>query len=408
MTPNHNLRAKWVVPGDASPIENGLVKIRNGIIETVAPIAGPPPPDTTDLGDVVLLPGFVNAHTHLELTGFAGRIQPPTEPGEPLLNWMVELVRLQFTGQVPAPDHACVQQGLEQSLRAGVTTIGDISRTNLAWPVLKKSPIRKVCFAELISIAHEPPATPEQLEAQIDAVQRDERLIPGLAPHTPFTVTGDHLRGCFDLAQTHSLPITLHLAESRSEVAWLAGEPGPIGEFLTAFGAAGFTSPHCGPVEYLQQVGGFAVPTLLAHANYVTDDQMNLLAESKCSVAYCPRTHAYFSHSPHRFQDMIERGINVCVATDSLASAPSLSVLDEMRFLRSEDPALASETLLRMGTLNGARALSADHLVGSLTPGKQADLVAVPLEDPRCDDPIKDLLTGTQIPTAVYVAGQPV
>ncbi|MCP4592601.1 MAG: amidohydrolase family protein, partial [bacterium] len=125
-------------------------------------------------------------------------------------------------------------------------------------------------------------------------------------------------------------------------------------------------------------------------------------------VAYCPRTHAAFGHAPHRFGEMLSAGINVCIGTDSLASTPSLSVLDELRQVRRTIEQADTHELIEMGTLRGARALGLDRVVGSLEPGKQADMVVVPLARGADCDPGENLLRSTLPPTRVYIAGKPI
>ena len=151
-------------------------------------------------------------------------------------------------------------------------------------------------------------------------------------------------------------------------------------------------------------MGVLGPQTVLAHANYVSDSDIALIAASGASVAYCPRTHAAFGHPPHRFRDMLRAGVNVCLGTDSLASNPSLSILDELRLLQSKCHDVAPEDLLALGTLRGACALGFSHAVGSLTPGKSADFAVIPL--PATAPTWDETLNSRNAPAAVYVQGQ--
>jgi cytosine/adenosine deaminase-related metal-dependent hydrolase len=270
---------------------------------------------------------------------------------------------------------------------------------------LKRSPIRKVCFAELLSIADRPPRTPEELSAVMEPMAADDRLIVGVSPHAPYSVREDHLRACFALAAERGLPVTTHWSECRSEVEFLAGRPSVLDEYHRMLADGPFASPKMRPLGYLQSVSAAGQRILLGHLNYLDPAEMAVLAESAWSVAYCPRTHDFFHHEDHAFREMLAAGVNVCAATDSLASNPSLSVLAELRFLRRRHRDLEAATLLAMGTINGARGLGLDSQIGSIEAGKWADLAAIPLSDPTAEDPLADLLDGEGEPTWVMVGG---
>ncbi len=382
------LRAKYVLPVESPPIEDGFVEVVDGRIAAVGRWNSLSPRNATDLGEAALLPGFVNAHTHLELTAYAGQI-PPCR----LWDWLLHLIRLRKEPGLFAREQAGVRVGAKLSLEAGVTTVGDISRLHLAWPVLKDSPLRKVCFAELLCFAEDPPRTLEELADAVRTTRTDDRLFAGISPHAPYSVTGEQLRGCVEMARRNRLPLTIHVAETREERRYIESGDGFLYDLMAT---AGFVA-HCPPprrplFDHLGSSGLFGVPALLAHVNYVSDREMDCLAGSPCSVAYCPRAHRFYGHEPHRYREMLARGINVCVGTDSLAANESLSVLDELRFLRREHTDLDPALLLEMGTIRGARALRLDSQVGSIATGKRADLVAVALAADGSADPCANVL----------------
>jgi cytosine/adenosine deaminase-related metal-dependent hydrolase len=145
--------------------------------------------------------------------------------------------------------------------------------------------------------------------------------------------------------------------------------------------------------------------TVLAHGNYLDDDDIALIAKRGASVAYCPRTHAAFGHDGHPFERLLAAGVNVCVGTDGLASNPSLSVLDELRFVRGRSERVSGATLLEMGTIRGARALGMDREIGSVEVGKAADLCVIPLEAEGASDPVENVLSSPHAPVATFVAG---
>jgi cytosine/adenosine deaminase-related metal-dependent hydrolase len=143
---------------------------------------------------------------------------------------------------------------------------------------------------------------------------------------------------------------------------------------------------------------------LLAHVNHADDAELALLAAGQASVVYCPRTHAYFGHRPHRWRDMLAAGVNVAVGTDSRASAPDLNLVDDLRLLRRLAPDVPAVELWAMATHRAARAIGRPDL-GVLNAGAPGDAVAFPV-DPATADPLADVLDGSAVPTAVWLAGR--
>jgi cytosine/adenosine deaminase-related metal-dependent hydrolase len=396
------LRAAWVVPVSSPPIRGGFVRIAGSRVVEVG--EGRPPAgkdEAIDLGAAALLPGLVNPHTHLELTGYAGQA-----PAGPFWPWISQLIRLRAApGQVQREQQG-VRDGAWLSLRAGVTCVGDISRRNLAWRVLKGIPIRKVCFVELLSLADDPPRNSGELRSELDAVEEDALLTAGVSPHAPYTVPAGEIRAAVELAHTRHRPWTTHWAETREEVAFLAGQPADLPPLLTALMAqCGVMSPRLAPMECLSLCTAGLAPGLLAHVNYVAQEEIAVLASTGHSVVYCPRAHRFFGHEPHPFMSLRRAGVPLAIGTDSLASNHSLSLLDELAVLdAATGGALGSAELLRLVTIDAARALGLGDRIGTIEPGKQADLAAFP-----CDargDPVAALIAQAPAASAVWVAGE--
>ena len=402
------IRGAYVIPIDRPPFRGGAVEIDGGRISYVG-LASDAPRHNSDVVDypaAVVLPGFVNAHTHLELSDLAGRVRP----GPDLIGWLRDLMG-HFAARPPsqAEVEGAFQRGLQQCLSAGVTTVGDITR-HPAWtrPLLAKSPLRAVSFGEVIAVGTRRSLLSERLGAAASPQHRSTNLDIGISPHAPYTVEPAGLRACADRADVLSAPVTIHVAESPAEEELTRTATGPFADYLKDLGVWDDEVPasHCSPVELLRRNGLLHRRCLLAHANYVSDADLELIAQSDASVAYCPRTHAAFSHAPHHFRDMLQAGINVCIGTDSLASNPSLSILEELRFLRRRQPDFAPDELLKLGTINGARALHCAAEVGSITAGKRADLVVLPLSEAEVADPCAAVLDSDASPLAVYAAGE--
>ncbi len=399
------LRARFVLPVTAPAIENGAVAVEGERIADVGPATNCSTTDpATDFGDAVILPGLVNAHTHLELSAHAGRIPP----GPDVIDWLerlVETLRADPPTEERVPE--AVRRGVEQSLRSGVTALGDITRFP-AWsrPVLDRCPLRGVSFGEIIAVGTKRGTARAQIDEAAAFCFSSPRWRVGLSPHAPYTVEPDVLETCAAFASAAHHPLSMHLAELPEEETFTRTRSGPLAEYLQRLGVwdEQVPIPGCRPVEMVAFAGLLTPRTVLAHVNYVGDEDIALIARSGASVAYCPRTHAAFGHPPHRFRDMLRAGVNVCLGTDSLASNPSLSVLDEVRFLHRRHPDVPPEDLLRMATLHGARALGLAREVGSLERGKAADLVVVPCPA-GTTDPWAPLLGSDAPPLAVFIAG---
>lgn len=397
------LRAAWVVPVSSPPVRNGFVEVAGSRLVRVG--SWPPPSrargDVVDLGACALTPGLVNPHTHLELSCYAGRI-----PAGPFWPWVSQLVRLRRDAGARAREHEAVVAGAWMSLRAGVTCVGDVSRCGDAWRALRHVPIRKVCYAELISIADQPPRNPDELAVALDEVEEDDLLTAGVSPHAPYSVFPEHVRAAVGMAQRRGRPWVMHVAETSEEVAFLRGDAHALPPWIrTRRGdhAAGPETTVAAAVRDLTAEGGAGA---LVHMNYLTPSDIDAVAAGPHTVIYCPRAHRFFAHPPHPFPRLVRAGAPLAIGTDSLASNESLSLLDELRWIRANVVQMPpADALFAMVTLAAARALGLQRLVGSLEPGKQADLAAFPAA-PDVADPVSALLDSAPPASRVWVAGR--
>ncbi len=399
------LRAGVIAPVTAPAIVDGGVIITDGRILAVGPwrdiasysYSGP----TEELPDSLIMPGMVNAHTHLELHGYKGKVPYHGH----FADWLrgIRAIRRRDTGDLGATLAAACRE----SLAAGVTTVGDISWRHRAWRHLKTSPLRKIAFAEIFGLEADLTKKNEILQNYIKETRTDDLLQWGIALHAPYTVRRELYEIIAQLAQDKRLPLTTHLSETPEEFEFLHFGRGPIYDDLRSmnFIPDDFAPPGCDPVDFFLSMNLSGQPFLLAHVNYITAEQIAKLARTQHSIAYCPRSHRFFHHPPHSFRDMLAAGINVCLGTDSLASNSTLSVLDEIRFLHQQYPDIPAETLLQMATINGARALGLGRLTGSLEFGKAADLIALPL-NVSLQQWFCSLLESDAQPTRVLINGQ--
>jgi cytosine/adenosine deaminase-related metal-dependent hydrolase len=360
--------ARWIFPIDAPPLERGTVTIRKERIVAVEP-HGTRQADI-DLGNVAILPGFVNAHTHLDLSGARGMCPPCPD----FTQWLRQVVAFRRS-RTPEQVQADIAAGLAEAMRFGTTLIGDIAAGGASWPLLADVPCRSVVFFELLGLsASRAEQSGQDGRAWLSRHAATDGCRPGSSPHAPYSVRNT----LYSLLGTqYSVLSTTHLAESRAELELLATRAGPFVDFLKEMNAWDPTGLITGPQEIIK-----VLPNgIFVHGNYL--DPQTPFAPTQ-SLVVCPRTHAAFGHPHHPFPRV---NVRVALGTDSLASNPDLDILAEARFLRRHYPEVAPATLLRMLTINGAESLGFDAVTGSLTPGKSADLVVLPLPNRESADP---------------------
>jgi cytosine/adenosine deaminase-related metal-dependent hydrolase len=393
------LRAKYVMPNSRTIIENGAIAIQGSKIVDVGPYPTIRSSGTSpihDLGEAVLIPGLVNAHTHLDLTGCADSVQRTPK----FTDWIFQIVGK----RTPSTVQPSICEGVQQSLAGGATTVGDIDGTGESMQSLRDTPIRKVVFFEVLGFSGEHAAMGlARLAAYLGAsLAPDSLLTAALSPHAPYSTSAEIYRQCV----ASGLLVCTHIAETREELEFLSSGTGAFVGYLEAFGisTAEWVPPQRTPVQYMGTLGILQRSSVLVHCNYLTDADVATLAESGASVVFCPRSHHYFYHTDHPVMRLVEKGINVAIGTDSLASNWSLSLLDELKFLARTQPCIRPETLFDMVTYNGAKALGLEE-VGRLEKDWQADIIAVQIpNDGR--PPIEQILDSSSENLLTVVGGK--
>jgi aminodeoxyfutalosine deaminase len=371
--------ASLVVPMIGEPIRSGGVLVRDGRILAVGSAArlarARPSARQIDLGRSVLLPGLINAHTHLELSGI------PRSPDRPssFTDWISALgQQLNRT----APDFEqriarSTREGASECLRHGVTTVGDISQqTHFTRPILREGPLRVVSFGEALGLAGIRDRFERGLTRALNLADESAWLRCGLSPHAPYTVDEPGLRQCVAAAGEARRALCIHLAETRDEAEFTQSHAGAFRSLWENLGTwrGDVPLPGCTPIELAERTGLLRAGALLAHVNYCDDGSLDLLAHRPSSVVFCPRTHAYFDQPPHRWREMLARGVNVCLGTDSRASSPDLNIMEDVRMLASQTADAGAIELLSMITSRAAHALGlSDH--GTLSSRHHADFV---------------------------------
>ena len=387
-----SLRARWIVPVEGEPISGGLVTIDDGTIVAFNDrsfLLGP----VEDLGDVVLLPGFVNAHTHLE---FSDLQQPLGKPGMALPDWIRLVIgdRKRSTRSLASN----VAAGLQESLSHGVTAIGDIATTaSQPRPMLPHT----LSFQEVIGFSAG--RVDSALTEVIERVQLSEAA--GISPHAPYTVHPRLLEKLVDEAIEQDLPMAMHLAESREELELLSFGTGPFRDLLNERSMWDEKAISSGTtaLDYLKTLSR-APRSLVVHGNYLAETEIEHLAShrQRMSVVYCPRTHEYFGHEPYPLRRMLDAGVRVALGTDSRASSPDLSLHDEVRHA-AEAHHLAPDEAIYLGTQAGAESLGLQDTSGSIAVGKRANLVALLCPS---DDPCAAALEHAGPPSQVWLGGK--
>lgn len=386
------LRARFIAPLTGPPIENGAVWIESGRVRHVGPWDESQSRGSNlavDLGEVVLLPGLVNAHCHLDYTNMAGLIAPPRY----FPDWIKALLALKAHWSFTDYARSWIN-GARMLARSGVTVVGDIEAVPELLPDAWNASAPRVCsFFEMTGVASGRPPSEILGEAlgHIARLPRTESRFGALSPHAPYSTNPELLRLSAESARDRELLLATHVGESEAEFAMFQDASGPLYDWLKKQR----DMSDCGlgtPVAALRRAGLLGPNFLAVHANYLGPGDAALLAEAGAHVVHCPRSHDYFSHRAFPFEEMAAAGVNICLGTDSLVSvrrAPGepleLDMFAEMRQFRRARPGVAPETILRMATVNGARALGLQGLAGELSPGSFADVIAVPFGGDAAD-----------------------
>jgi cytosine/adenosine deaminase-related metal-dependent hydrolase len=392
------LTARWIIPVDGPPLENGTVTIKGDQFLNPQPhgVRGA----DINLGNCAILPGFVNAHTHLDLSGMRGKCLPTPD----FTQWLRGVIahRRSRTAIQTAED---VAAGYRESLEFGTTLLGDIDAGGFTCRVFSYSSMRLVDFHEVIGLTKERAA--EAFTIAQDRLWKHASspiCRAGLSPHAPYSVRRGLYQQVLHSAwvSRNRFPIAIHLAETQEELELLQSHRGPFVQFLSELGAWDPEGLIEG-VDEILKLADIVGSILLIHCNYLNPKTP---VPPNASIVYCPRTHAAFGHPPHPFREFLACGVRVALGTDSLASNPDLDVLAEARFVRRHYPDVSPATILHMATLAGAEALGWADVTGSITVGKSADLVVLPLPNVDSPEPYSLILESTTRVKAVLFRGR--
>ena len=383
--------AEWVLPVTAPPIRGGGVLVDDaGRIAAVAPREALLPAESTavvELGATMLMPGLVNVHAHPELAMFRGALEELA-----FHDWILRLVGAKRSA-LRAEDYAVAARWTAvEAMRAGITTLAATEASGAAAAALREAGLRGIVYREVFG---PDPAqvhgSMSELRGALDALRAEETELVriGASPHAPYTVSDALFSAVAEYARAEALPIAIHTAESAVERALVVEGRG---DFAPGLRARGIETPSRArsSVELLDRLGVLRAQPLLIHCVDVDDDDIRRIADSGSAVAHCPIANAKLGHGVAPYLALREAGVRVGLGTDSVGSNNRLDLLEEARFAallqraaQRRPDLLPAEALLRLCTLDGARALGLETRIGSLEPGKDADLCAVSLAAPH-------------------------
>jgi aminodeoxyfutalosine deaminase len=389
--------AAWILPISEPPIRRGWLAVDRGRVVALGAAGRRVLSDgaqVVDLGDVAVLPGLVNAHTHLELSYLRDEVPPASQ----FVTWIRNVMKARR--ERPDPSGAeildAVDAALKEAVSCGTAIVGDISNTLVTFGPLTRSNLAAVVFYELIRFnTRDPAGVVASALTELAALVPTERVRASLAAHAPYSVAPLVLRAIRQAVNRDPFaPCSIHLSESVEEVEFIRGGGGPWRDLLEEIGSwdPAWVAPGGTPVQFLDDSGFLDGRVLAVHGVQMTTADLDRLVARGTTLVTCPRSNGHTGAGAPPIEDFYNYGVKVAVGTDSLASSPDLNVFAELATMRALAPTVSAGALLDSATRQGARALGFDADYGTIEPGKSARLLAVNL--PANTDDVEEYLVG--------------
>lgn len=379
--------ARWVIPVEGPPFPDGEVVVQDGQIIDVRSQKGHVA-DRQDFGDAVLMPGLVNAHTHIEYTALRGFLEDV-----PFFPWIRALTALKprlnrddwlWSGRLAALE----------LIAGGVTTIGDNTDAGISAQVAHEAGLRAIIYQEIFGIDALEPVESQigQLDQKIrsNGMYKSNRLALGVSPHAPYTVRPELFSALAEYVDRLGLNTSIHVAETLGEMELIRDGAGPFAEMFARRGIE-WNVPRSSSTEYVYAMKALNSRSVAVHCVHQSAEDIELIARSGSSIVHCPKSNGKLGAGVAPLTDWLARGdIRIGLGTDSAVSNNGLDMFEEMRHavtmqraVRNEVACITADQVLRMATLGGAEAMGISDRTGSLTVGKRADLIAVDLSGPH-------------------------
>jgi cytosine/adenosine deaminase-related metal-dependent hydrolase len=376
-------RAAWLLPISQPPIRDAWLHTDHG---RIVAFGHSRPGDFTgsdeiDLGDAAVLPGLVNAHTHLELSWMRGRI-PETDS---FPDWIRSVIALRAqTDQQGEAVLGAVHDAIDESHRYGTALVGDISNTLCTLPALIDRNMAGLVFHELLGFRAD---AAERIVSRARSAMANavvtESVRCTLSAHAPYSVSPAMFIAIqAAMRDDPAAPLSVHLGESAAEVEFLQEGRGPFRNLLDELGVwdSSWVVPHCGPLDYLERLGFLDERLLVVHGVQFGPAELSRIASSGATLVTCPRGNLRTGAGAPPIAEFFESGARVAVGTDSLASVVDLNMFAEIAEMRRLAPVIPARRLLESATATGARALGFAPDFGTIEPGKRDRLIAVELD----------------------------
>lgn len=386
------IKADYILPIITPPIRNGAIYIKDGVIIECGAYSKISGLDkrVMELKNVCLLPGFVNAHTHLELTSLKDKI--PYRGS--FIQWIREIIEAKKDWNEKNYIDS-LKLGIKQLITSGATTVADITTSGLSPQVLSTSNLRCRIYKEITGFKS---AMISQviasLKQYLSNFQPTNLIDFGLAPHSPYSVNPKLLIELSNLANNNNLSLSIHIAEAKEEIEFLMKGRGDAVNLLKELNVWDNSWKPQGltPVKYLNSLNILNSNIIGVHLNYIDDEEIAILKEKRVGVVHCPKSHKFFKREDFPIQKLINKGIIVALGTDSLASNDTLSMLEEMKELKKRYKNLSAETILKLATINGAKVLKLDDKIGTLQSDKKADIIGISIPNDLSKERLYDFI----------------